>query len=156
MKQAKRRTEIADAVLDEDGNMIKDDSNGRLDNDDGVIIMRNDADDEPGDEPEAQARVTRPDEPRPSGSDPFDDSNDTSGEPEAQPGNKKTTRKPSAKQKPAPAKKLAPKRKSPAKKAASRKPAASTAEPKPAGIKNKGQPKPRVRLGRSSEAGLFG
>lgn len=45
MKQAKRRTEIADAVLDEDGKIVGfGDGNGRLDNDDGVIIV---GDDEP-------------------------------------------------------------------------------------------------------------
>ena len=55
MKQAKRRTEIADAVLDEDGKIIRfKDGNGRLDNDDGVIIVGNDG---------------PPNEPRPSGSD---------------------------------------------------------------------------------------
>ncbi len=39
LAQAKARTEIADAELDEDGNIIKDESNGRLDADDGVIIV---------------------------------------------------------------------------------------------------------------------
>lgn len=40
MKQAKRRTEIADAVLDEDGKIVGfADGNGRLDDDDGVIIL---------------------------------------------------------------------------------------------------------------------
>ncbi|USN98843.1 MAG: DNA topoisomerase VI subunit B [Phycisphaeraceae bacterium] len=40
MRQAKRRTEIADAVLDEDGKIIGfADGNGRLDGDDGVIIL---------------------------------------------------------------------------------------------------------------------
>ncbi len=40
LKQAKRRTEIADAVLDEDGKIIAfADGNGRLDDDDGVIIV---------------------------------------------------------------------------------------------------------------------
>ena len=43
MKQAKRRTEIADAVLDEDGKIVGfGDGNGRLDNDDGVIIVEDD------------------------------------------------------------------------------------------------------------------
>ena len=54
MKQAKRRTEIADAVLDEDGKIVSfGDGNGRLDNDDGVIIVGDDG---------------APNEPRPSGS----------------------------------------------------------------------------------------
>jgi len=40
LKQAKRRTEIADAVLDEDGKIVAfTDGNGKLDNDDGVIII---------------------------------------------------------------------------------------------------------------------
>jgi DNA topoisomerase VI subunit B len=40
VKQAKRRTEIADAVLDEDGKIVGfADGNGRLDDDDGVIIL---------------------------------------------------------------------------------------------------------------------
>jgi DNA topoisomerase-6 subunit B len=53
MKQAKRRTEIADAVLDEDGKIVGfGDGNGRLDNDDGVIIVGDDG---------------SPNEPRPSG-----------------------------------------------------------------------------------------
>ncbi|MFI4897366.1 MAG: DNA topoisomerase VI subunit B, partial [Phycisphaerales bacterium JB059] len=38
LKQAKRRTEIADKQLDEEGNFIKE-GNGRLDKDDGVIIV---------------------------------------------------------------------------------------------------------------------
>ncbi len=70
LKQAKRRTEIADAVLDEDGKIIKQDNgNGRLDNDDGVIILDNSPPDQPGpdtlqaskpNKPEAQAREKRP------------------------------------------------------------------------------------------------
>jgi len=39
LAQARARTEIADAQLDEEGNIIQDDSNGRLDDDDGVIIV---------------------------------------------------------------------------------------------------------------------
>ncbi len=38
LKQAKRRTEIADKQLDDEGNFIKE-GNGRLDHDDGVIIV---------------------------------------------------------------------------------------------------------------------
>lgn len=38
LKQAKRRTEIADKQLDEEGNFVKE-GNGRLDKDDGVIIV---------------------------------------------------------------------------------------------------------------------
>ena len=40
LAQARRRTEIADAVLDEDGKIVAfTDGNGRLDDDDGVIII---------------------------------------------------------------------------------------------------------------------
>ncbi len=57
MKQAKRRTEIADARLDEDGNFIKDDD-GRLAKDDDVIIVRDgqiaNLKDEPASEAEAK------------------------------------------------------------------------------------------------------
>ena len=69
LKQAKRRTEIADAVLDEDGKIVKQDNgNGRLDNDDGVIILDTPTPDQPDtnakdtptpNEPEAQARKKR-------------------------------------------------------------------------------------------------
>ncbi len=61
MKQAKRRTEIADAVLDEDGKIVGfKDGNGRLDGDDGVIILDsngngNVAPNRGGKEPGAQA-----------------------------------------------------------------------------------------------------
>ncbi len=39
LEQARAKTAIADAQLDEDGNIIKDAGNGRLDADDGVIIV---------------------------------------------------------------------------------------------------------------------
>ncbi|MEZ6243419.1 MAG: DNA topoisomerase VI subunit B [Phycisphaerales bacterium] len=39
LEQARAKTAIADAQLDEEGNIIRDDSNGRLDDDDGVIIV---------------------------------------------------------------------------------------------------------------------
>lgn len=43
LKQARRRTEIADAVLDEEGKIVGfADGNGRLDDDDGVIIVNPD------------------------------------------------------------------------------------------------------------------
>ncbi len=76
LRQAKRRTEIADAVLDEDGKVIKEgkgikDGNGKLDRDEGVIIIPTDDDEGPApasseepsptdNEPDAQARPTRP------------------------------------------------------------------------------------------------
>ncbi len=48
LQQAKRRTEIADSVLDEDGKVIKEgngsNGNGKLDRDDGVIIINPDDD----------------------------------------------------------------------------------------------------------------
>ncbi|QKK09018.1 MAG: DNA topoisomerase VI subunit B [Planctomycetota bacterium] len=48
LKQAKRRTEIADAVLDEDGKIVAfADGNGRLDDDDGVIIVNPNGDPPP-------------------------------------------------------------------------------------------------------------
>lgn len=60
LKQAKRRTEIADKQLDEEGNFVKE-GNGRLDKDDGVIIVDTMIGDNPiaptevDDEPEAGA-----------------------------------------------------------------------------------------------------
>ncbi len=135
MKQAKRRTEIADAVLDEDGQYVKDNSNGRLDNDDGVIIMRDDDD--------------TPPPPGGTGFQPV-----TPNEPESPARESKSTRKSPAKKKPAA--KAKPKPKTPAKKPATRRPTASATEAKPDAIKNKGKPKPRVRLGQSQESGLFG
>ncbi len=75
MRQAKRRTEIADAVLDEDGKVVKNgngsNGNGKLDRDEGVIIVPGDDEDGPTptltdapspspNEPEAQARKDRP------------------------------------------------------------------------------------------------
>lgn len=142
MKQAKRRTEIADAMLDEDGQFVKDTSNGRLDGDDGVIIMRDDDDTPPS---STGFQPVSSNEPRPSGSGP-------NGEPrelKAPAGNKRTSRKPPTK------KKLASKRTPPSKRVATRTPASSTTESKPAAIKNKGKPKPRVKLGEEVQASLF-
>ncbi|MEM1013934.1 MAG: DNA topoisomerase VI subunit B, partial [Planctomycetota bacterium] len=56
MKQAKRRTEIADAKLDEEGKFIKDDD-GRLAKDDDVIIVRDGQIANPKDEPESEAEA---------------------------------------------------------------------------------------------------
>ncbi len=124
LKQAKRRTEIADAVLDEDGKIIKQDNgNGRLDSDDGVIILDNTDPDQPDttavntskpDEPEAQAREKRP---------------------------RKTTKKSASKKTSKTTKKNAHKK--------------TATKPKTSAIKNKGKPKPRVRLGDKAQAGLF-
>ncbi|MEO1583097.1 MAG: DNA topoisomerase VI subunit B [Planctomycetota bacterium] len=56
MKQAKRRTEIADAKLDEEGKFIKDDD-GRLAKDDDVIIVRDGQIANPKDEPASEAEA---------------------------------------------------------------------------------------------------
>ncbi|MEQ8769701.1 MAG: DNA topoisomerase VI subunit B [Phycisphaerales bacterium] len=118
LEQARSKTAIADAQLDEDGNIVTDDSNGRLDDDDGVLIVRtDDPDDDPTNEPPASA----------------------GGRPEPKPA-KKRRAKAAAKRQPAGSKpkrvtKKRPKSKAPAK-----------------GIKNKGKPKPRVKLG---ERNLF-
>jgi len=76
LRQAKRRTEIADAVLDEDGKVVKNSasnngSSSKLDRDDGVIIVnpdddagptptRTDAPSPSPNEPESPARKDRP------------------------------------------------------------------------------------------------
>lgn len=63
MKQAKRRTEIADAVLDEDGKIISfGDGNGRLDNDDGVIIVGSDGPSGPTEKPSGGSKSNEPPE----------------------------------------------------------------------------------------------
>ena len=160
MKQARRRTEIADAQLDEDGKIIRDDSNGKLDDDDGVIIVRKDGPNGPDSN-----------EPRPSGSgqsapDALDDDEPT--EPEAAVKLTSTSSRGKGAKRKAPsgppAMKKAPNKKAPGrtrKKKASgsatpSKPEAGVSEPKPGGIRNKGMPKPRVRLDTHVEAGLFG
>jgi len=62
-RQAERRTELADAILDEDGKVVGSkreqlaDGNGRLDKDDGVIIV---ADDPPSTPPPAAAQTPSP------------------------------------------------------------------------------------------------
>ena len=61
MKQAKRRTEIADAVLDEDGKIVGfGDGNGRLDNDDGVIIVGDDGPSGPTEKPSGGSKSNEP------------------------------------------------------------------------------------------------
>ncbi len=61
MKQAKRRTEIADAVLDEDGKIVGfGDGNGRLDNDDGVIIVGDDGPNGPTEKPSGGSKSDEP------------------------------------------------------------------------------------------------
>jgi hypothetical protein len=47
LRQAKRRTEMADVELDEEGKVV-DTGNGRLDDDDGVIIVDRDGPEGPG------------------------------------------------------------------------------------------------------------
>jgi len=112
LEQARSKTAIADATLDEDGNIIRDDSNGRLDDDDGVLIVRNDDPDTP------------PDAPNPT------------------PAPKKRVTKRNGKKKP-----NAKAAKTTKKKTRPKVPPAQSRT-----IKNKGKPKPRVRLG---EPGLF-
>ena len=63
LRQAKRRTEIADAQLDEEGQFVKD--NGRLDKDDTVLIVDRDNDDTPPPPP-----APADSDPRPPGSGP--------------------------------------------------------------------------------------
>jgi DNA topoisomerase-6 subunit B len=123
LKQAKRRTEIADAVLDEDGKIIAfADGNGRLDDDDGVIIV-----DPNGEPPPTGGDASAKAEPGAKGSD----------APAAKP------QRPRAKTAPkqAPAAKpptATPRKTAPGKKKSGAAPAA--AEPAK-------QPKPRMRLG---------
>lgn len=47
LEQARARTEYADAEFDDEGNVVKDTGNGRLDDDEGVVILQ----DGPGDGP---------------------------------------------------------------------------------------------------------
>ena len=56
LKQAKRRTEIADAKLDDEGRFIKDDD-GRIAKDDDVIIVRDGQIANPKDEPEPKSEA---------------------------------------------------------------------------------------------------
>lgn len=60
LRQAKRRTEIADAQLDEEGQFVKD--NGRLDKDDSVVIVDRDDDDPP---PVGAEKTPAPKPPKP-------------------------------------------------------------------------------------------
>jgi DNA topoisomerase-6 subunit B len=131
LAQARAKTAIADAELDEEGRIIKDDSNGRLDDDEGVVILRTDGPDD-GPESEPGAPATRA----------ADDEGNAPSEPRAPArGAAAPKRNPKAAR---PAKTPA---KTPGKKKRPRMDADG------ARIKNKGQPKPRVRLG---EQGLFG
>ncbi len=127
LKQAKRRTEIADAVLDEDGKIIAfADGNGRLDDDDGVIIV------DPSGEP--------PNPPASGGA-----SSTTADEPEPAPARASTgTGKKKRAKRPAPAAPEKPRRDKPKRE----KRAASPMPPKRAG-----QAKPRMRL--NPAGGLF-
>ncbi len=63
LRQAKRRTEIADAVLDEDGKIVAfTDGNGRLDDDEGVIIIDPNGDPTPPTGGDAPAKPKPPTE----------------------------------------------------------------------------------------------
>lgn len=130
-KQAQRRTAMADAILDDEGRVIGSkadaDTNGRLDEDEGVIIVR-----------EAQTASI----PDGDGEDPAE------------------AAAPAASARAKPAKAGAQKKARPS---AGRKPARGASgngelaqtNGHAKGVKNKGQPKPRVRLG-DADRGLFG
>ena len=125
LKQAKRRTEIADAVLDEDGKIVAfADGNGRLDDDDGVIIVGPNGDPPP----------------------PADDQSGTTG--------RAATPQPKPKPKPKP-KAGTTKKKRPAKPAAKppKRNAAKNTESKPTKTAPGKKAKPRMRV--SPEGGLF-
>lgn len=66
IRQARHRTEIADRQLDDEGRFVNENGNGRLDNDDGVIIVTTD---EPDDQPPTDSPLApiadEPDTPRP-------------------------------------------------------------------------------------------
>ncbi|GJM19891.1 MAG: DNA topoisomerase VI subunit B [Phycisphaeraceae bacterium] len=116
LAQARAKTAIADVQLDEDGKVIKDDSNGRLDNDDGVLIVRtDDPDDDPTNEPAAPAAGI------------------SESKPTKKKRSKSTAKRQPAADKPKRVTKKRPSAKVPAK-----------------GVKNKGKPKPRVKLGEGS------
>ncbi|MFT5424972.1 MAG: DNA topoisomerase-6 subunit B [Phycisphaerales bacterium] len=145
LKQAKRRTEIADKKLDEDGNYIKAKDLGqkRLDNDDGVLII--DTDDGPdGDSPPIDTDGGAASQGETKGGKP-------SGKPKTSP--RKSAKEPT--RRPAPKNEAS----SPARAPSGKKIAKKTGTDSKAGIKNKGKAKPRVRLGSSKakqETGLFG
>ncbi|GAB4386892.1 MAG: DNA topoisomerase VI subunit B [Phycisphaerales bacterium] len=148
MKQAKRRTEIADAQLDEDGRIIRDDSNGKLDDDDGVIIVRTDGPSGPDSHTPSRPR-TSPSAPDPRGNDEPPRSASAAARRQRSSGKgRKTT---PSKNPPGRSRKQKA-----SGDAAPSQPEGSVPEHKPGGIKNKGMPKPRVRLDTHIEAGLFG
>ena len=134
MQQAKRRTEIADAVLDDEGNIVGkkgDGGNGRLDNDDGVIILGPDG----------------PDDTPPSTSDAAPES---AAEATPKPKPKKKIKRTPPSEKP---KQLTRKKRSKsADTNAGNSAPAKKRSGEATGVKNRGKPKPRVRLG---EGGLF-
>ena len=128
MKQAKRRTDLADKQMDEDGNYIEP-GNGRLDGDDGVLIVNPDAPPPLDDGPKGSSIEGKPAPSKESSaSSKAHPKKRGAGTPGKPPPGKKTGKKPGKKR----SKAAAP------------------------GIKNKGKPKPRVRLGESADAGLFG
>ncbi|RMH14258.1 MAG: DNA topoisomerase VI subunit B [Planctomycetota bacterium] len=151
MKQARRRTEIADAQLDEDGRIIRDDSNGKLDDDDGVIIVR---DDGPG--PEETMGTSRGGLKGPAKS---NDGNEHSSPNTGAKSRNKTrrgSRSSGAKKKGLTKKPVSGKSPRPKPAEATPTSLAGTASLKRGGIKNRGMPKPRVKLGAKTEKGLFG
>jgi len=142
-EQARRKTEFADAQLDEEGKVIKDAGTGKLDDDEGVVILTSRGPQEP--DRGAQTGPRREAMPR-------DD--DEQAEPMRETAETKST--------PARAKKPAAGRagsaqasKTETKPSKKRAAAPQPAVPEPT-IKNKGKPKPRVRLGGAAQSNLFG
>ncbi len=144
LEQARRKTEFADAELDEEGKVIKHQGNGRLDDDDGVVILRNQGPTGPagpgGPESSAAPKATGATDARAAVTAASDTlaskARGSKASRSGKPGSRGRAPK-GAKPSPAPA---------------------GTPEIKPASpaIKNKGKPKPRVRLGQTQESGLFG
>lgn len=187
MRQARRRTEIADAQLDEEGRIVRDDAEAALDTDDGVIILTNGATEtapkERGPEESGPGRTALrpvdPNQPRPPASSPRSSGDDDDRDEVEPPASVKSSARRGANQQVATKTPNKTRAKSPGKKAPRREPkqkassksngllAVATAGPtrqntapadasevKPGAIKNKGMPKPRVRL--EMETGLFG
>ncbi len=140
LKQAKRRTEIADAQLDDEGNFIKDKTNGRLDGDDGVLIIDRD-------NPSPPSPPSPPPPPSLTSSPQSAPAKIARSNPEA---------RKSAKAKPAvtrtKASAAATKKKTQAESPKNR----PDQPRKRSSIANKGKPKPRLRLGSNQGEGLFG
>jgi hypothetical protein len=140
LEQARKKTEFADAELDEEGKVIKEQSNGRLDDDEGVVILTTREPEPPGGVGRGGLR-TAPE-----------------SREEAEPG-VEASKSVRGKRKPRSAATGGLHAAAPSKGASRSNSAAAvqrgSTSPEP-GIKNKGKPKPRVRLGGTVESGLFG